>query len=54
MNSDQKPAFELEISELNKVVNTIGSESIIINESITLLHIHVYYKCPSNNKKVHS
>ncbi|CAD8180476.1 unnamed protein product [Paramecium pentaurelia] len=54
MNSDQKPAFQLEFFEINKVVNTIGSESILINESITLLNIHIYYKCPSNNKKVHS
>ncbi|CAD8077018.1 unnamed protein product [Paramecium primaurelia] len=54
MNSDQKPAFQLELFEINKVVNTIGSESILINESITLLNIHIYYKCPSNNKKVHS
>ncbi|CAD8053558.1 unnamed protein product [Paramecium primaurelia] len=53
-NSDQRPAFQLDIQEINQVFNTIGSDSIIVNESITLLNIHVYYKCPSNNKKVHS
>ncbi|CAD8107211.1 unnamed protein product [Paramecium sonneborni] len=52
--SDLKPAFEMKIFEINKVYNSVGSESIILNESTQLLNIHVYYKCPSNNKKVHS
>ncbi|CAK89433.1 unnamed protein product (macronuclear) [Paramecium tetraurelia] len=51
---DLKPAFQLEILEINKVLNTVGSESIVLNESIQLVTIHVFYKCPSNNKKVHS
>ncbi|CAD8192785.1 unnamed protein product [Paramecium octaurelia] len=52
--ADLKPAFQLELLEINKVLNTIGSESIVLNESIQLLTIHIYYKCPSNNTKVHS
>ncbi|CAD8068129.1 unnamed protein product [Paramecium sonneborni] len=52
--SNTKPPFYIQILELNKVSNSPGSEFIIIDESKLLLNINIYYKCPSNYKKVHS
>ena len=42
----------MKILELNKVYSSVTSESIVIDPSILLLNIHIFYKCPSNNKKV--
>ncbi|CAD8128312.1 unnamed protein product [Paramecium sonneborni] len=54
MTADQKPAFQMKILEINKLYNSIGSETVVFGGLIQIINIQIYYKCPSNNKKVHS